>query len=120
MNCLRCGVEIPDGESFCENCLDYMKKDPVPADVHVMLPKPSAARRTTVWKQNLSADEKLAAANVRLRRSRIMIAVLLILVAALSGLSAWLFLREQGPALGQNYSTVSPTAASGTLPTESQ
>ena len=120
MKCLRCGVEIPDGESFCANCLEYMEKEPIPADVHVMLPKPSAPRRTTVWKQNLSADEKLAAANVRLRRARFAIAVLLLLVAALSGLTAWLFLRESGPALGQNYSTVSPPAASGTLPTESQ
>ena len=97
-----------------------MEKEPIPADVHVMLPKPSAPRRTTVWKQNLSADEKLAVANVRLRRARIAIALLLLLVAALSGLTAWLFLRERGPALGQNYSTVSPTAPSGTLPTESQ
>lgn len=120
MKCLRCGVEIPDGESFCANCLEYMEKEPIPADVHVMLPKPSVPRRTTVWKQNLSADEKLAAANVRLRRARIAIAVLLLLVAALSCLTAWLFLRERGPALGQNYSTVFPPAPSGTLPTESQ
>lgn len=121
MNCLRCGADIPEGESFCEKCLDYMKAYPVPKDIHVMIPKPAAAfRRPSGWKQTLSADEKLVIANGRLKKARIVIAVLLLLVAGLCGLTAWLFMREQGPALGQNYSTVSPTAPSGTLPVESQ
>lgn len=120
MHCLRCGADVPDGESFCENCLSYMKDYPVPENVHVMIPKPSAsARRPSGWKQTLSADEKLHIANGKLKRARIVIALLLLLVAGLSALSAWLFVRDRGPAVGQNYSTVSPTAASGTLPTES-
>ena len=120
MNCLRCGADVPEGESFCENCLKYMKAYPVPKDIHVMIPKPAAVvRRSSGWKQTLSADEKLAIANGRLKKARIVIAVLLFLVAGLCGLTAWLFIREQGPALGQNYSTISPTAASGVLPTGS-
>ena len=120
MNCLRCGADIPEGESFCEKCLEYMKAYPVPKDVHVMIPKPAAAfRRSSGWKQTLSADEKLSIANGRLKKARIAIAVLLLLVAGLCGLTAWLFIREHGPALGQNYSTVSPIAPSGTLATES-
>ena len=118
MNCLRCGAEVGDGESFCERCLAEMEKYPVPEDTYVMIPKRND-RRTAPRKASLSADQKLAAANARLKRAHICIALLLVLIAGLSAFSVWLLIKEQQPVLGQNYSTVSPTAStSGPLPTE--
>ena len=118
MNCLRCGAEVAEGESFCAHCLAEMEKYPVSPDTYVVIPKRSA-QRPSVRKTSLSDDEKLRISNSRLKRARILIAVLLIAIAGLSALCVWLLLREQQPVVGQNYSTVSPTApTSGPLPTE--
>ena len=118
MNCLRCGAEIAEGESFCANCLAEMEKYPVPEDTYVMIPKRSD-RRPAARKASLSADEKLMLANSRLKRAHILIAFLLLVIACLSTFTVWLLIREQQPVVGQNYSTVSPTAStSGPLPTE--
>lgn len=118
MNCLRCGAEVAEGESFCAHCLAEMEKYPVPPDTYVMIPKRSA-QRPSVRKTSLSDDEKLRIFNSQLKRARIWIAVLLIVIAGLSAFCVWLLLREQQPVVGQNYSTVSPTAStSGPLPTE--
>lgn len=118
MNCLRCGAEVAEGESFCAYCLAEMEKCPVPPDTYVMIPKRSA-QRPSVRKTSLSDDEKLRISNSQLKRARIWIAVLLIVIAGLSAFCVWLLLRDQQPAVGQNYSTVSPTAStSGPLPTE--
>lgn len=118
MNCLRCGAEVAEGESFCAHCLAEMEKYPVPSDTYVMIPKRSA-QRPSVLKTSLSDDEKLRIFNSQLKRARIWIAVLLIVIAGLSAFCVWLLLRDQQPVVGQNYSTVSPTAStSGPLPTE--
>lgn len=120
MNCLRCGAEVAEGESFCTDCLAEMEKYPVPPDTYVMIPKRSA-QRPSVRKTSLSDDEKLRISNSQLKRARIWIAVLLIVIAGLSAFCVWLLLRDQQPVVGQNYSTVSPTAStSGPLPTEKQ
>ena len=112
MNCLRCGAEVAEGESFCTDCLAEMEKYPVPPDTYVMIPKRSA-QRPSVRKTSLSDDEKLRISNSQLKR------VLLIVIAGLSAFCVWLLLRDQQPVVGQNYSTVSPTAStSGPLPTE--
>ena len=118
MNCLRCGAEVAEGESFCANCLAEMEKYPVPEDTYVMIPK-RPQQRPAARKTTLSDEEKLRISNSRLKRARIWIAVLLIVIAGLSAFCVWLLLRERHPVVGQNYSTVSPTAStSGPLPTE--
>ena len=83
MNCLRCGAEVAEGESFCANCLAEMEKYPVPPDTYVMIPKRSA-QRPSVRKTTLSDDEKLRIFNSQLKRARIWIAILLIVIAGLS------------------------------------
>ncbi len=118
MNCLRCGAEVTEGESFCAHCLAEMEKYPVPSDAYVMIPK-RTEQRMPARKTTLSDGEKLHISNSRLKRARIWIAALLIVIAGLSAFCVWLLLREQQPVVGQNYSSVSPTAStSGPLPTE--
>lgn len=120
MNCLRCGADVAEGETFCERCLADMEKYPVPEDSYVMIPKRSDPdRRAQVRKPSLSVEERLSISNMKLKRARIWIAALMLVIAGLCAFSAWLLMQEKKPALGQNYSTVSPTASvSGSLPTE--
>ena len=120
MNCLKCGAEVAEGESFCARCLADMEKYPVPEDSYVMIPKRSDAdRRSAARKNSLSAEEKLRLSNRSLRRARIWIFVLSLICAGLAACCIWFLAEQKKPALGQNYSTVSPTSsASGPLPTE--
>ena len=118
MNCLKCGAEIPDGKSFCEKCLEGMKAYPVPEDVSVNIQRRSDAGRRSK-KQTLSAEEKLVLVNGKLKRTRRLCALLLVLCLALAGLFVWKILQDQKPVVGQNYSTVASTASTtGSLPTE--
>ena len=117
MNCLKCGAEIPEGESFCEKCLEGMKDYPVPKDAFVNIQRRTEASRRTK-KQTLSAEEQLSIVKGKLRRTRRLCALLVILCLALSVLCVWKILQDQKPVVGQNYSTVASTASTtGSLPT---
>ena len=39
MNCMKCGVEIPEGQVFCDHCLELMKEYPIRPGVHIHLSK---------------------------------------------------------------------------------
>ena len=39
MNCMKCGVEIPEQQVFCDHCLQIMEQYPVKPDAHIHLPK---------------------------------------------------------------------------------
>lgn len=119
MSCLKCGNETPEGENFCQKCLEDMKRYPVPEDTYVMIPRRSESERRSVRKQTLSDAEKLTVLRRRLKRTRIFGIIMTVLVVLLCGVSVFLFVREQKPALGQNYSTVtSTTSTTGSMPTE--
>ncbi len=38
MNCIKCGVEIPENQVFCDNCLAGMEKYPVKPNITVNIP----------------------------------------------------------------------------------
>ena len=119
MNCLRCGNEIPEGESFCASCLSDMEKDPIPMDAVVMVPKRIDGDRRPNRKPQLSSDEYIQILSKKLRRSRTWGLLLLVLLLIAIGCNVFQFLQRQKPAVGQNYSTVSSTSpTTGSLPTE--
>ena len=39
MTCMKCGVEIPENQVFCDSCLSVMNRYPVKPDAHIHLPK---------------------------------------------------------------------------------
>lgn len=119
MNCLRCGNEIPEGESFCESCRADMEKYPVPEDSFVMIPRRDGTDRRQNRKPQLSSDEKVLILSKRLKRGRLFFFVLTLLLILSVGCNVYLMLQRRKPVVGQNYSTVTSTSTTaGSLPTE--
>ena len=119
MNCLKCGVQVEEGQSFCPGCLREMEKQPLPVDAVLVLPRRGeSARRSSVKKRGLSTEEKLEQTKSQLRKSRILSTVLFVLVLLLTSACVFLMFRRQKPALGQSYSTVGATSPTDPLPTE--
>lgn len=119
MNCLKCGVQVEEGQSFCPDCLGEMEKQPLPVDAVLVLPRRGeSVRRSSVKKRGLSTEEKLEQTKSQLRKSRILSTVLFVLVLLLTSACVFLMFRRQKPALGQNYSTVGTTSPTDPLPTE--
>ena len=119
MNCLKCGTAIPDGGSFCENCLKTMEEYPVPKDTVLVLPtKSRLAARNAARKRSLSTEELLAQSRKQLQKLRLFSLFQSLAILLLVGACVYVLLQEKEPAKGQNYSTVSTSATSGALPLE--
>ena len=120
MNCLKCGAHVEEGEAFCPDCLRLMKEQPVPQDTVLVLPRrtDNGSRKSSGKKRGLTTEEKLDATRQQLHKCRILAAILLVLVLLLTGACVFLMVRQQRPALGQNYSTTGTTTATETLPLE--
>ena len=117
MNCMKCGVEIPEKQVFCEHCLTAMEAYPVKPDAHIHLPKwedaAEAAKRTTKKKRAPSAEEKISALRMKLLRLRLVAAILLFLlcvVSAFLGLKVYEDMNSR-PATGKNYTIDTSTKA---------
>ena len=121
MNCMKCGVEIPEQQVFCDHCLQIMEQYPVKPDAHIHLPKrdtiADSAKRTPKKKRTPSAEEKIStlqAKVVRLRLIAVVLLLLLCIVSALYGLRIYGDITAQ-PVTGQNYtidtSAKTPTGA---------
>lgn len=121
MNCLKCGREIEEDNSFCPVCLGEMEKHPVSPNTVVVLPsrrgvpvkKAASPRRRT-----LSQQELLQKYRRRCRRLAIANAALAVLLAVVIGLFSWLYSRRKTPPRGQNYTAIpsavnSPGTSSG-------
>lgn len=125
MNCMKCGVEIPEKQVFCDRCLAAMAEYPVKPDSHIHLPKredaTDPAKRAIKKKRAPSTEEKITALRVkliRLRLAAIILFLLLCVLSALFGVHVYEDMNAQ-PATGQNYtidtSTKAPTT--GTIVT---
>ena len=109
MNCMKCGVEIPENHVFCDHCLAVMEDYPIKPDAHIHLPKrndvPESAKRGTKKKRTLSADEKISALRTKVLRLRLVVVILIFLlcvVSALFGLHMYGDITAQ-PVTGLNY-----------------
>lgn len=112
MHCMKCGTKLPEGQVFCDSCLEEMERYPVRPGTAVHLPQRSQLEQAkkTAPKKKASPQEETAA---KLRR---IIVWLTVLVAALSiclGVAAVVLVehfQEADPdeTIGQNYSTITP------------
>ena len=109
MVCMKCGVEIPEGQVFCDHCLELMKDYPIRPGVHVHLPKRvedvSDPKKPVKKKRTLSPEEQLAVLNLKILRMRLAIAVLAFLVCVVSGFLALKIYNTHNaePTTGRNY-----------------
>jgi len=69
MNCIRCGQEIPAGQTFCEECRISMEKYPVNPDTPVYLPRTrnTPAPKKPVKRRTISPEERILGLQKRLR-----------------------------------------------------
>ncbi len=88
MNCIKCGVEVPENQVFCDACLAEMEKYPVKPDITITLPprKETPVSKKKSRKRTSPPEEQLRRVKAKLRLAHITLAVVFIcflLVAAL-------------------------------------
>lgn len=110
MNCMKCGAEMESDSSFCEKCLEEMKKYPIKPGTPVQLPARSgASARKNSSAKRPAVKEKEQIARLT-HRNKTLATLLVLTILALSAVSYFL-VREltrvpEKPA-GQNYTTTS-------------
>ena len=120
MNCLKCGRDIPEGQLFCESCLEVMAKYPVKPNTAIQLPHRTAAvkKQQPKRRQGPTAEEKLQTARRFLRRVTILWLITLgLLIASLFPAVKYL-VGDRIRLPGQNYSTFSTVPTETTAPAE--
>ena len=111
MNCLRCGRETENEQVFCFLCESVMVKHPVKPNTVVTIPdRPAPTDPAT--RKSTRQEEDTAALHRTIAQLRLwvcmLLAVLMLCVAALT----WQELRRtEGPAIGQNYSSVTDSTS---------
>ncbi|MBQ2893467.1 MAG: hypothetical protein IJE24_04960 [Oscillospiraceae bacterium] len=88
MNCIKCGISVPENQVFCDTCLADMEKYPVKPDVTVVLPqrKEAVVSKKKSRKRTIPPEEQLRRVKSRLRLAHLTLAVVFIcflLVAAM-------------------------------------
>ena len=108
MNCMKCGVETPDTQVFCDHCLSAMDDYPIRPGTHIHLPKRALAeeeqRKPTKKKRAPSPEEQISALRMKVLRLRLtatILAFLLCVASAFLGLK--LYQDFITPETGRNY-----------------
>ena len=108
MNCMKCGVEIPENQVFCDHCLSVMKDYPIKPDAHIHLPKREtpveSPKRPAKKKRNLTHEEQLSALRLKVLRLQLTAAILAFLFCVASGFLAMKVMQGSAePTTGRNY-----------------
>lgn len=84
MNCMRCGRECEGQHVFCEECLEYMAKNPVKPGSTINLPKRDRRNRPA-RKREATPEEMIKKLEKRLEARGLWIAILTILWVVTAG-----------------------------------
>lgn len=108
MNCMKCGVEIPETQVFCDHCLSVMEQCPVHAGIHVHLPKRArmveAPKKPVKKKHTLSPEEQISALKLKVLRLRLVAVILVFVICVISGFLAMKLYEDfTAPETGRNY-----------------
>ena len=108
MNCMKCGVEIPENQVFCDHCLSVMEQYPVKPGTHIHLPKrpatPEAAKKPAKKKRTPTPEEQISALRMKVLRLRLLAANLAFLLCVVGGfLALKLYDAYVTPQPGLNY-----------------
>ena len=95
MNCMKCGKEAQQGQSFCEECLAVMAQYPVKPDVVVQLPPKRSlpTEKKNPRKKELSPREALRRQRKLLRKYQVGSLVLLILLGLVTTALVYMLYR---------------------------
>lgn len=115
MGCLKCGRDTEPGQVFCPTCLASMKQYPVKPGTPVSIPN-RPKRKSTSGPKREEPSEQIQ----RLQRTVLRLTVMVFLLFTLLGTSLvilanhYLTTDHNLPAIGQNYSTDTPTPSQNT------
>ena len=108
MTCMKCGVEIPEAQVFCDHCLAVMEQYPVKPDAHIHLPKRAleaeAPKKAAKKKRAPTPEEQIAALKIKVLRTRLFAVILaFLLCVACAFIGFHVYQTYFAPATGRNY-----------------
>ena len=116
MQCMKCGREIPAGDVFCQECLTEMEKYPVKPGTAVHIPKQPQHKRVLDRRPVVTPERKVEILTRRIRILGWLLTLAVALVICLGALTLTLLQEEDdGPAIGQNYSSATQTESIETV-----
>lgn len=115
MNCMKCGVEIPETQVFCSDCLQVMDAYPIKPGTAVHIPVREPYRRSASRKKPPTPAEQIA----RLKKTRRRLLILILVLMISLGISLFAVHRmyrqlQEKETIGKNFSTVSTVSTVST------
>ncbi len=106
MECMKCGRPTEENQVFCPDCLAVMAQSPVKSGTPVLIPQRPERVRVPPTKEE-KPEEIIQKLELRIRKLRRAVALLLVLVLGCVGFLVYHFYETNHdlPAIGQNYST---------------
>ena len=106
MYCMKCGREVQEGQVFCDECLEYMKNDPVNINAAVMIPSQPPEKHNSHRRPLVNPDEEIKRLE-KVNQNLILWLVLLgVMVMLLLLLAYYKQFWEVVDELGRNYSVI--------------
>lgn len=107
MKCMKCGVSIPSGQVFCEECLTDMAAHPVRPDAPLILPRREKQAATKRSKKRVKKPEEQV---ISLKRTVALLLTGVVILCAALTIAIYLLFQcnaasNQPQQPGQNYST---------------
>jgi hypothetical protein len=85
---MKCGVDIPENQVFCDHCLSVMDTYPIKPDVRVHLPKredlTEEQKKPAKKKRVLSLEEQISSLRLKVLRLRLVAVVLAFILCVVS------------------------------------
>lgn len=111
MKCMKCGVSIPSGQVFCNDCLADMAAHPVPQDAPLLLPRREKQQPIKRSKKKIRKPEE----QISIMRKIISILLMMVVVLCIAlTISIYALVQmsnaDKNPLPGQNYGTSQPVS----------
>ena len=108
MNCMKCGIAIPETQVFCDHCLEVMEQYPVKPGTHIHLPKQNlsadAPRKPVKKKRALSPEEQISSLRMKVLRLRLAVVILVFVACVFGGFLGLKLYQQYAPQpIGRNY-----------------
>lgn len=101
MNCMKCGVEIPETQVFCDHCLEVMDQYPIKSGAHIHLPKRSLSadpfRKPPKKKRTPTPEEQVSALRMKVLRLRLVVVVLTFVICVIGSFLALKLYQQYMP-----------------------
>lgn len=107
MNCMRCGRDVEEGQVFCGECQENMKKYPVNPGTAIRIPhRPDPQLRRIARRKMISDEEQIRVLRKRLKIMTWLFVITVVILIAIAIPTLIHLVQEHNVVLpGQNYSS---------------